>query len=174
MCGITALYAILQNEGQTNNVSRYKYKQLMLDATKKIRHRGPDWSGIYENTNANVYISMAHERLEIIDPQGGAQPIVHNVSFRGEEIQIALCVNGEIYNHSDLRKKYANFPYKTKSDCEVIIPLYLEYFNKIHSCIDDDTNNDNNSDSDIYQKSATNMLEQIDGMFSFVIYNSDS
>jgi len=172
MCGITALYAILQNEGQTNNVSRYKYKQLMLDATKKIRHRGPDWSGIYENTNANIYISMAHERLEIIDPQGGAQPIVHNVSFRGEEIQIALCVNGEIYNHSDLRKKYANFPYKTKSDCEVIIPLYLEYFNKIHSCIDDDTNNDNNSDSDIYQKSATNMLEQIDGMFSFVIYNS--
>ncbi|KAK5110729.1 Asparagine synthetase [Meristemomyces frigidus] len=85
---------------------------------KQVKHRGPDWSG---NHTANNTI-LVHERLSIVGVDTGAQPILN------EDESIALAVNGEIYNHKILRKRlHHRYPFKTHSDCEVIIPLYQEY-----------------------------------------------
>ena len=84
---------------------------------KKIRHRGPDWSGIYCGGSA----ILAHERLSIVDPQSGGQPLY---SSDGKKV---LAVNGEIYNHRDIRAQYAGkYNFQTGSDCEVILALYQE------------------------------------------------
>ncbi len=108
MCGIVAIY---NKEIKLDKDMRSK----SLSMSKKVRHRGPDWSGIYTSDNA----ILAHERLSIVDVKSGKQPILSN----NEEI--ILAVNGEIYNHKDIRKddEY-KYKYKTESDCEVIIPLY--------------------------------------------------
>lgn len=90
-----------------------------LRMSQKIRHRGPDWSGIYTGHTA----ILAHERLSIVDPQSGRQPL-----FSCDRKQI-LAVNGEIYNHQDLRAQYANsYTFATGSDCESILPLYRDLF----------------------------------------------
>jgi len=65
---------------------------------KKLRHRGPDWSGIFSCSNA----ILAHERLSIVDPASGKQPFV------SKDGKLVLAVNGEIYNHRDIRKRYEN------------------------------------------------------------------
>lgn len=84
---------------------------------EKIRHRGPDWSGIYCGGSA----ILAHERLSIVDPQSGGQPLY---SSDGKKV---LAVNGEIYNHRDIRAQYAGkYNFQTGSDCEVILALYQE------------------------------------------------
>jgi asparagine synthase (glutamine-hydrolysing) len=89
-----------------------------LEMAKMVRHRGPDWSGIYANDRA----VLAHERLSIVDVEHGAQPLLDATADR------ALAVNGEIYNHLELRKKLQRpHAWKTKSDCEVILYLYDEY-----------------------------------------------
>ena len=85
--------------------------------SKKIRHRGPDWSGIYCGKSA----ILCHERLSIVDPQSGGQPL-----FSPDRKQI-LAVNGEIYNHRTLREQYAGrYDFQTGSDCEVILTLYRD------------------------------------------------
>lgn len=90
-----------------------------LRMSQKIRHRGPDWSGIYTGHTA----ILAHERLSIVDPQSGRQPL-----FSCDRKQI-LAVNGEIYNHQDIRAQYANsYTFATGSDCESILPLYRDLF----------------------------------------------
>lgn len=94
-----------------------EWREQALEMSKTMRHRGPDWSGIYMNDEA----ILVHERLSIVDVENGAQPL------RSADGRLALAVNGEIYNHRELEKNL-NVPYdfQTKSDCEVINALYLE------------------------------------------------
>jgi asparagine synthase (glutamine-hydrolysing) len=109
MCGIFACY---------HHPDVQKFKPQALKLGKAIRHRGPDWSG---NHIVNDTI-LVHERLSIVGVDSGAQPLVN------EEGTVSLAVNGEIYNHRILRKSLKNkYNFKTHSDCEVIIPLYLEH-----------------------------------------------
>ena len=89
---------------------------MALAISKRQRHRGPDWSGVYQEQNA----LLAHERLAIVDVTSGAQPLIDPGTGT------ALAVNGEIYNHQALRKATSDFPYQTGSDCEVILALYRE------------------------------------------------
>ncbi len=107
MCGITALFGVKE---QTEALRRQ-----VLEMSKRIRHRGPDWSGIYAGGSA----ILAHERLSIVDPASGGQPLI---SPDGKHI---LCVNGEIYNHRVLREALKDeYEFQTGSDCEVILALY--------------------------------------------------
>ena len=107
MCGITALFGVKE---QTEALRRQ-----VLEMSKRIRHRGPDWSGIYAGGSA----ILAHERLSIVDPASGGQPLI---SPDGKQI---LCVNGEIYNHRALREALKDeYEVQTGSDCEVILALY--------------------------------------------------
>jgi asparagine synthase (glutamine-hydrolysing) len=89
----------------------------LLEMSKKIRHRGPDWSGIYSDEKA----ILAHERLAIVDPSSGKQPLF------SEDKKLILAANGEIYNHRELRKQFdGSYSFQTASDCEVILALYKE------------------------------------------------
>jgi asparagine synthase (glutamine-hydrolysing) len=97
--------------------SSEKLRNQVLEMSRKIRHRGPDWSGIYNSENA----ILAHERLGIVDPTSGKQPIY------SDDKKVILAANGEIYNHNYIRETIAsNYNYLTGSDCEVIIALYKE------------------------------------------------
>ena len=94
-----------------------KLRENAIEMSKKQRHRGPDWSGVYQNDNA-IFV---HERLSIVDIDSGAQPIL------SKDGRLVLVVNGEIYNHKQLEKNLKiNYDFQTKSDCEVINALYLE------------------------------------------------
>tara|TARA_B100001057_G_scaffold444619_1_gene481682 strand:+ start:4262 stop:5926 length:1665 start_codon:yes stop_codon:yes gene_type:complete len=119
MCGIVCAFDLKS--------SSTELRPQILKMSKKIRHRGPDWSGIYSDRNTII----AHERLAIVDPTSGQQPL-----FSDDETLI-LAVNGEIYNHKNLKSEYVdNYSFKTKSDCEVIIPLFnkmgLDFINKLN------------------------------------------
>ena len=107
MCGIVCAFNLKGD--------RELIRSNILKMAQKVRHRGPDWSGIYSSNNA----ILAHERLAIVDPTSGKQPIVSDDGLK------VVAVNGEIYNHKYLRKKLTNkYNFKTESDCEVILPLY--------------------------------------------------
>ncbi|MEO2100110.1 MAG: asparagine synthase B [Flavobacteriaceae bacterium] len=107
MCGILCAFDLKQNSATI--------RPQILEMSKKLRHRGPDWSGIYDATNA----ILSHERLAIVDPISGKQPLT-SVSEK-----LILAANGEIYNHRELRATcHANYQFKTQSDCEVILALY--------------------------------------------------
>ena len=109
MCGIVA---ILNVKEQTHEL-----REKALKMSQKIRHRGPDWSGIYCGGSA----ILAHERLSIVDPESGGQPL-----FSPDKKQV-LAVNGEIYNHQETRRRFAGqYEFQTGSDCEVILALYRE------------------------------------------------
>ncbi|KZS41239.1 asparagine synthase B [Aquimarina aggregata] len=109
MCGIVCAFDLKQD----SEVLRPQ----LLEMSKKIRHRGPDWSGIYSNTNA----ILAHERLAIVDPVSGKQPLF------SEDKKLILAANGEIYNHSELREQFeGKYNFQTESDCEIILALYKE------------------------------------------------
>jgi asparagine synthase (glutamine-hydrolysing) len=109
MCGIVA---ILNVKEQTHEL-----REKALKMSQKIRHRGPDWSGIYCGGSA----ILAHERLSIVDPESGGQPL-----FSPDKKQV-LAVNGEIYNHQETRRRLAGqYEFQTGSDCEVILALYRE------------------------------------------------
>jgi asparagine synthase (glutamine-hydrolysing) len=109
MCGIAGIFNV------RDGVDALRVKALKMSA--KIRHRGPDWSGIYAGKSA----ILVHERLSIVDPESGRQPL-----FSPDGCQI-LAVNGEIYNHQSIRERYAGkYEFATQSDCEVILPLYRE------------------------------------------------
>ena len=111
MCGI---FALITNKSVLENS---KFKKLALKCAQKIRHRGPDGTGYYQTNK----ICFVHERLSIMDPEGGNQPLVNN------DESLILCVNGEIFNYKDLKKEYPDYKYKTKSDCEPILALYESY-----------------------------------------------
>jgi asparagine synthase (glutamine-hydrolysing) len=109
MCGIVCAFDLKQKA----EVLRPK----VLEMSKIIRHRGPDWSGIYSNDKA----ILAHERLAIVDPASGKQPLF------SEDKSLVLAANGEIYNHRELRKQFeGKYSFQTESDCEVILALYKE------------------------------------------------
>lgn len=121
MCGIVAIFHVKQQS--------QALREKALRMSQKIRHRGPDWSGIYCGGSA----ILAHERLSIVDPESGQQPL-----YSPDHHQV-LAVNGEIYNHQELRQRYkGQYDFQTGSDCEVILALYrdkgihfLEYLNGI-------------------------------------------
>lgn len=128
MCGIVSIFNIKE---QTPEL-----REKALAMSKKIRHRGPDWSGIYCGKSA----ILCHERLSIVDPQSGKQPL-----FAPDNKQV-LAVNGEIYNHQDIRKQYAGkYQFQTGSDCEVILALYRD--------------------------KGINFLEDLNGIYAFALYD---
>ncbi len=110
----------------------------VLTMAKNIRHRGPDWSGIFSNENA----IMAHERLAIVDPTSGKQPLLSS------DGNLILAANGEIYNHMELRKQLKHYNFQTKSDCEVILPLYKE--------------------------KGADFLDDMNGIFGFALYDVEN
>lgn len=110
----------------------------ILEMSKKIRHRGPDWSGIYQHDN----VIFSHERLAIVDPTSGKQPLFT------KDKKVALAVNGEIYNHQELRSEFPDYEFLTQSDCEVILALY--------------------------RRDGKNFLEKLNGIFAFALYDEDN
>lgn len=109
MCGIVCAFDLKQKSEDL--------RPQILEMSKTIRHRGPDWSGIYSDDKA----IMAHERLAIVDPASGKQPLF------SPDKKLVLAANGEIYNHRELRKQFeGKYDFQTQSDCEVILALYQE------------------------------------------------
>ena len=130
MCGIVGIFKIKQ---QTQEL-----RQKALKMSQKLRHRGPDWNGIYVGGST----ILAHERLSIVDPQSGGQPL-----YSPDRKQI-LAVNGEIYNHRDIRAKYTGkYDFQTGSDCEVILALYRD--------------------------KGIHFLEDLNGIFAFALYDEE-
>ena len=130
MCGIVSIFNIQEQTKQLRDKA--------LKMSQKIRHRGPDWSGIYCGKSA----ILAHERLSIVDPESGQQPL-----FSPDRKQI-LAVNGEIYNHQEIRKQYeGKYEFQTGSDCEVILALYRD--------------------------KGIDFLEDISGIFAFALYDEE-
>ena len=136
MCGITGIFNIQQ---QTPEL-----RSQVLKMSHKLRHRGPDWSGIYVGSSA----ILAHERLSIVDPQSGKQPLF------SPDRKLVLAVNGEIYNHRDIREQYKqDFRFQTGSDCEVILALYAE------------------ARQYTTEDWITQLLEKLNGIFAFALYD---
>lgn len=131
MCGIVCVFNVKQpGPGLRTQV---------LGMSKKVRHRGPDWSGLFSCENA----MLAHERLSIVDPASGGQPLV------SKDKKLILSVNGEIYNHMEIRKRIGNnYEFLTQSDCEVILALYRE--------------------------KGTDFLEEMNGIFAFALYDQEN
>ncbi|MCC2616832.1 asparagine synthase B [Aestuariibacter halophilus] len=128
MCGIFGILDV------KTDVSELRTQALEL--SKLLRHRGPDWSGIWNNNNA----ILCHERLAIVDVDNGAQPLISRNN------QHILAVNGEIYNHKKLEQNLAEpYDFKTRSDCEVILPLY--------------------------QQKGVEFIDELEGMFAFILYD---
>ena len=150
MCGIVSIFNIQE---QTPEL-----RQQALRMSQKIRHRGPDWSGIYCGGSA----ILAHERLSIVDPESGRQPL-----FAPDKKQV-LAVNGEIYNHQDIRARFAGkYQYQTGSDCEVILSLYRE----MREDADFDTLVYKGEDA--LHTRITKMLEELNGIFAFALYDAE-
>ncbi len=142
MCGIVSIFNIKQ---QTPEL-----RQKALRMSQKLRHRGPDWSGIYCGGSA----ILAHERLSIVDPESGGQPL-----FSPNKKQV-LAVNGEIYNHQEIRRRFAGeYEFQTGSDCEVILALYKEWKQQSHDSLDSCT--------------VEHFLEQLSGIFAFALYDEE-
>ena len=128
MCGFVGAFELQH--------SAKELRPQILKMAKKIRHRGPDWSGIYCGEKA----ILAHERLSIVDPMSGSQPLY------SPDKTCVLAVNGEIYNHKEIRERYkGKYDFQTKSDCEVILALYKD--------------------------KGTNFLEDLNGIFAFALYD---
>ena len=130
MCGIVGIFQIKQ---QTEEL-----RAKALKMSQKLRHRGPDWSGIYVGGST----ILTHERLSIVDPQSGGQPL-----YSPSRKQV-LAVNGEIYNHQNIRSRYVgNYEFQTGSDCEVILALYRD--------------------------KGIHFLEELNGIFAFALYDEE-
>ncbi len=128
MCGIVCAFDIKKSADEL--------RPQILSMSKKIRHRGPDWSGIFSNEKA----ILSHERLSIVDPQSGKQPLF------SKDGKLVLAVNGEIYNHMEIRERFeGKYEFLTKSDCEVILALYRE--------------------------KGKDFLEDLNGIFAFALYD---
>ena len=139
MCGIVGIFNLRQQTPE--------WRQKALRMSQKVRHRGPDWSGIYAGGSA----ILAHERLSIVDPESGRQPL-----FSPDRKQV-LAVNGEIYNHQNIRKEFAGcYPYQTGSDCEVILSLYRQW-------------RDDGADA----SRLPQLIERLSGIFAFALYDAD-
>jgi len=130
MCGIVGVFDL--------KADPKSLRTQVLEMSKKIRHRGPDWSGIY----CGKKVILAHERLAIVDPQSGQQPLY------SKDKKLILAVNGEIYNHIELRKELeGSYEFQTQSDCEVILALY--------------------------RKKGPSFIEDLNGIFAFALYDEE-
>jgi asparagine synthase (glutamine-hydrolysing) len=130
MCGIVGVFDL--------KVKPESLRTQVLQMSKKIRHRGPDWSGIYCGEKAII----AHERLSIVDPSSGKQPLY------SKDRKLILGVNGEIYNHRQLKSKLKGaYDFQTQSDCEIILALYRE--------------------------KGIDFIEDLNGIFAFVLYDEE-
>ena len=117
MCGFVGAFTVGCGGAPVAEGLKEELRSQVLDMSRKIRHRGPDWSGIYTSDNA----ILAHERLAIVDPLSGKQPII------SKDKNLILAANGEIYNHQEIRSRYKGvYDFQTGSDCEVILALYRE------------------------------------------------
>ena len=153
MCGIVA---ILNVKEQTHAL-----REKALKMSQKIRHRGPDWSGIYCGGSA----ILAHERLSIVDPESGGQPL-----YSPDRRQV-LAVNGEIYNHQDIRRRYAGqYEFQTGSDCEVILALYRSLTPNPSPKGEGNLKGEGNF---VTHEQICSMLEQLNGIFAFVLYDEE-
>ena len=151
MCGIFGLITRNdENTTNTTNTTNTKYKKYLLQCISKLKHRGPDGTGIYQYNN----VHLGHTRLSIIDPKSGNQPII------SDDGNLSLCVNGEIFNYKELKKEYNTYPYNTNSDCESILGLY----NKIVK---------ESTDLSLH-KNIKLLLEKLDGQFSFILYDKSN
>ena len=130
MCGIACILDI-QSDPKA-------LRERAVSMARLLRHRGPDWSGIFADQRA----ILAHERLAIVDVVHGAQPLTNQAE------EIVLAVNGEIYNHRPLRSEFPEYPFKTDSDCEIVIPLY--------------------------ERHQADFLNRLSGIFAFVLYDKRS
>lgn len=128
MCGIIGAFDMKQEESFL--------RPQILEMSKRIRHRGPDWSGIFSSPKA----ILAHERLAIVDPKSGSQPLF------SADGKVVLAVNGEIYNHQELRNSLPHYNFQTNSDSEVVLALYLE--------------------------KGPSFVEDLNGIFAFALYDS--
>jgi len=130
MCGIVGVFDLKTKVD--------KLRPQVLEMSKKIRHRGPDWSGIYCGEKS----ILAHERLSIVDPASGGQPLY------SKDGNLILAVNGEIYNHEELKANLkSDYDFLTKSDCEVILALYRE--------------------------KGVDFLDEMNGIFAFALYDKE-
>lgn len=130
MCGIVGVFDL--------KIDHRELRSTVLKMSKKVRHRGPDWSGIFYCDRA----ILAHERLSIVDPQSGKQPLY------SKDGNLILAVNGEIYNHQDIRERYEDsYEFLTHSDCEVILPLYRD--------------------------KGPEFIEELNGIFAFALYDRE-
>ena len=129
MCGIVGIFNVPEPSA---------LRRKALEMSRRIRHRGPDWSGIWCGGRA----VLCHERLSIVDPESGGQPLL---SPDGKQV---LAVNGEIYNHQEIRRRYAGkYDFRTGSDCEVILALYRDR--------------------------GPDFLEELSGIFAFALYDAE-
>ncbi|MDY5931114.1 MAG: asparagine synthase B [Candidatus Ornithospirochaeta sp.] len=130
MCGFVGMFEIAHDPA--------KYRDQVISMSRRIRHRGPDWSGIYAGKDTII----SHERLAIVDPLSGKQPLY------SKDGRLVLAVNGEIYNHQEIRERYKDkYDFLTKSDCEVILALYKD--------------------------KGIDFLEDLNGIFAFCLYDAD-
>ncbi|MFV0311079.1 MAG: asparagine synthase B [Dysgonomonas sp.] len=127
MCGFVGVFDLTQNI----DVLRGQ----VLRMAKKIRHRGPDWSGVYCGSKS----ILAHERLSIVGVDSGKQPLY------SKDKKLVLAVNGEIYNHKEIRSRYSDYEFLTHSDCEVILALYKD--------------------------KGADLFEDLNGIFAFALYD---
>jgi asparagine synthase (glutamine-hydrolysing) len=131
MCGIVGVFDL--------KINYMELRPTVLKMSKKLRHRGPDWSGIFYCEKA----ILSHERLSIVDPQSGKQPLY------SKDGNLILAVNGEIYNHQEIRNRYKNsYEFLTHSDCEVILPLYRD--------------------------KGPAFIEELSGIFAFALYDKEN
>lgn len=132
MCGFVGMFDTLAQ-------SKKEDRDAVISMSRKIRHRGPDWSGVYTGEKA----ILSHERLAIVDPASGKQPLF------SKDGSLVLAVNGEIYNHKEIRERYkGKYDFQTNSDCEVILALY--------------------------QDKGVNFLEDLNGIFAFALYDKNN
>jgi len=129
MCGFVGIFDLTQD--------RDTLRKQALRMSKKIRHRGPDWSGVYCGEKA----ILAHERLSIVGIDSGKQPLY------SKDEKLFLAVNGEIYNHKEIRSNYPDYEFLTNSDCEVILALYKD--------------------------KGADLFEDLNGIFAFALYDTE-
>ncbi len=145
MCGFVGAFDLNSGSKPIDEGLKEELRSQVLEMSKKIRHRGPDWSGVYTGENA----ILSHERLSIVDPLSGKQPLV------SDDGKIILAANGEIYNHKEIRKEFeGKYNFKTQSDCEVIIPLYKKFAAQ--------------------GGDFKAMIEKLSGIFAFALYDSQN
>lgn len=130
MCGIIGAFDL---KGRSSII-----RPLVLKMSKKVRHRGPDWSGVFSNDQ----VILSHERLAIVDPKSGRQPLLN------KEENLVLAINGEIYNHQQLKKNYPDYNFLTELDSEVILALY--------------------------QEKGIDFIEELNGIFAFCLYDIEN